>query len=159
MYFDLEYIPACNPLVDGEIMVTILLNLVRMGLRRVPAAVRRPCGRRLSCRVTFQIFNQVPGFIPLKVAMHLLPVQISMCACKILLTPKMCPRQRSPCVLSAQHTERPNPLQASYSHLMLWLHHLMTQKNAGVPAEMGRMAGLSCSFDVQQGAVGPPAGG
>ncbi|BDA45013.1 probable DNA-directed primase/polymerase protein at C-terminar half [Coccomyxa sp. Obi] len=35
MYFDLEYIPACNPLVDGEIMVTILLNLVRMGLREL----------------------------------------------------------------------------------------------------------------------------
>ncbi len=39
MYFDLEYIPACNPLIDGEIMVTVLLNLVRMGLRRVPAVV------------------------------------------------------------------------------------------------------------------------
>lgn len=33
MYFDLEFVPECNPLVDADMMVTILLNLVRMGLR------------------------------------------------------------------------------------------------------------------------------
>ncbi|EIE21146.1 hypothetical protein COCSUDRAFT_43486 [Coccomyxa subellipsoidea C-169] len=35
MYFDLEYVPECNPLVDANMMVTILLNLVRMGLREL----------------------------------------------------------------------------------------------------------------------------
>lgn len=37
MYFDLEYVPTCNPLVDGDMMVTILLNLVRMGVRCAPS--------------------------------------------------------------------------------------------------------------------------
>lgn len=35
MYFDLEFLPEVNPLVDGDRMVTLLLDLVRRGLRYV----------------------------------------------------------------------------------------------------------------------------
>jgi hypothetical protein len=33
MYFDLEFLPASNPHVDGNMMVTVLLDLVQRGLR------------------------------------------------------------------------------------------------------------------------------
>lgn len=33
LYFDLEFVPACNPATDGDMMVTLLLDLVRRGLR------------------------------------------------------------------------------------------------------------------------------
>jgi hypothetical protein len=49
MYFDLEYVPTCNPLVDGDMMVTILLNLVRMGVRCAPLLNQRaPAPAHLS---------------------------------------------------------------------------------------------------------------
>ena len=52
LYFDLEFVPACNPGVDGDLMVTLLLDLIRRGLRC--AGVR--CGLSWSQRDT------VPGF-------------------------------------------------------------------------------------------------
>ncbi len=33
LYFDLEYVPECNPDVKGDMMVALLLDLVRQGLQ------------------------------------------------------------------------------------------------------------------------------